>query len=51
MKIVRLLGKRHAGFTREEIARQTGITLNGEYSKMMKALVSSDFVTRYIPFG
>lgn len=51
MKIVRLLGKRHAGFTREEIARQTGITLNGEYSKMMKALASSDFVTRYILFG
>ena len=51
LKIVRLLGKRHAGITREEIARQTGITLNGEYSKMMKALVSSDFVTRYIPFG
>ena len=51
MKIVRLLGRRHAGFTREEIARQTGITLNGEFSKMLKALVGSDFVTRYIPFG
>lgn len=51
MKIVRLLGRRHGGYNREEIAAQTGIRANGELSKMLKALVSSDFVMRYTPFG
>ena len=51
MKIIRKLAQRHAGFTRNEIASQTGINPNGDFSKMLKALVASDFVSRYVPFG
>lgn len=51
MKIVRTLGKRHAGYTREEISKLTGIAPNGEFTKMLKALIGSDFVTKYVPFG
>lgn len=45
------MGTRHAGYTREEIASMTGICPNGEFTKMLKALVGSDFVTPYVPFG
>ena len=51
MKIIRFLGKRHAGYRRDEIARQTGINPNGDLTKMLKALIASDFVTRYVPWG
>ena len=51
MKIVRTLGNRHAGYTREEIAAKTGINPNGEFSKMLKALVGSDVLIQYVPFG
>ncbi len=51
MKIVRFLGTRHAGFTRQEIAERTGLSPNGDFTKMLKALQGSDFVVRYIPFG
>lgn len=51
MSIVRALGTRHAGYTREEIASMTGIRPNGEFTKMLKALVGSDFITPYVPFG
>ena len=51
MKIVRALGKRHAGYTREELASKTGINPNGDFTKMLMALVGSDFIDRYVPFG
>ena len=51
MKIIRFLTKRHAGFRRDEIARKTGINPNGDFTKMLKALIASDFVTRYVPWG
>ena len=51
MKIVRTLGHRHAGYTREEISTKTGINPNGDFSKMLTALVGSDFLIRYVPFG
>ena len=50
MKIIRLLSQRHSGYTREEIARLTGINPNGDFTKMLKALIGSDFVIRYVPF-
>lgn len=50
MNIIRMLGRRHAGYTRKEIAEKTGINPNGEFTKMLKALISSDFVLRYVPF-
>ncbi len=51
MKIIRVLGRRHAGYTRQEIAEKTGINPNGEFTKMLKALIGSDFVIKYVPFG
>jgi len=50
-KIVMLLGERHSGYTRKEIASKTGIEGSGNLSKMLKALVASDFVIKYVPFG
>ena len=51
IKVIRLLATRHAGFTRKEIAEKTGLCANGDLSKMMKALIGSDFVVKYTPFG
>ena len=35
----------------EEIAQKTGISIGGSLSNMLKALIASDFVLRYVPFG
>lgn len=51
MKIVRILGERHAGYTREEIASKAGINPNGDFTKMLKALIGSDFIERYVPWN
>lgn len=51
MRIVRLLATRHAGFTRKEITEKTGLKANGDLTKMLKALIGSDFVIKYVPFG
>lgn len=50
-KIVRLLATRHSGYTREEIADKTGLPLGGGLSDTLKALIESDFVIRYVPYG
>jgi len=48
--IVRLLAKRHAGYSRDEIAKLTGIPSGKELSKALKTLEASDFIIRYKPF-
>ena len=50
-KIVRLLATRHSGFTREEIATATGLPLGGGLTDTLAALVESDFIFRYVPYG
>ena len=50
-KIVRLLATRHAGFTREEISKGTGLPLGGGLSTTLAALAESDFITGYTPYG
>lgn len=50
-KIVRLLATRHSGFSREEIATATGIPFGGGLTDTLKALVESDFIMRYVPYG
>jgi len=47
--IVEVLFKRHAGWTRQEIIQKTGLNDNGEFSKLLKALVASDFAVSYLP--
>ena len=49
--IVRLLYARNAGFTRKEIAEKLKITDGGTLTKNLNALLASDFVVRYVPFG
>ena len=50
MKVVRLLGKRHSGFTRNEIAVATGLNPNGDFTKLLKSLENSDIIVKYSPF-
>ncbi len=51
MDIVRLLAKRHTGYTRDEIASKLGMTSGGSFTKMLEALAASDFIVSYHPFG
>lgn len=50
-KIVKLLSTRHAGYTMEDIASKTELSSGGNLSNSLKALMASDFVMRYVPFG
>ena len=49
--IVVFLSGRNAGYTREEISEHSGISNGGTLSSILSALVASDFVIRYVPFG
>ncbi|MBR5510446.1 MAG: ATP-binding protein [Lachnospiraceae bacterium] len=49
--IVQLLYTRNAGFTRKEIVEKLGITDGGRLSRNLNALISSDFIIKYVPFG
>ena len=48
-KIVSLLATRHYGFTRDEISAKCGISKGGGLSSMLKALIDSDFIAKYVP--
>ena len=50
-KIIRLLAKKHTGYTREEISAAAGIPLGGGLSDTLKGLEESDFIVRYNPYG
>ena len=49
--IVQLLHTRNAGYTRKEIAEKLKVTDGGRFSRNLSALIASDFVVKYIPFG
>ncbi len=49
--IVRLLYKRNAGFTRKEIVQHLNISDGGKLSRDLNALITSDFVIKYVPFS
>jgi len=51
MRIVNFLGTRHAGFTRSEISEKLNINSSGALSKTLGALIASDFIECYVPFG
>lgn len=48
--IVRLLAKRHTGYSRDEISKLTGIPSGKDLSKALRTLEASDFIIRYKPF-
>lgn len=49
--IVELLYTRNSGFTRKEITEYLKITDGGTLSKNLNALLASDFIVKYVPFG
>lgn len=49
--IVSALGTRNAGLSRKELVEKLRVMDGGHLSKHLKALVSSDFVMEYVPFG
>ena len=50
-RIVELLYKRKIGYSREEIIEKLSCSDNGDLSKTLNALLASDFVATYSPFG
>ena len=51
MRIVRFLATKRKGYTRENIAKGTQLSCNGDLSKWLKALTAGDFIVAYVPFG
>ena len=49
--IIELLYRRSAGFTRREILSALGIADGGNFSRNLNALIASDFIIKYVPFG
>ena len=49
--IVKLLGTRSKGYTRKEIIDKTGNSDGGSLTKSLEALIASDFIIKYVPFG
>lgn len=49
--IVVFLSRRNAGYTRTEIAEHLGISNGGTLSSVLSALIASDFIVSYVPFG
>ena len=49
--IVELLYTRSAGFTRKEMTERLGIGDGGGLTRSLNALIASDFVVKYVPFG
>ena len=50
-RIVEFLATRNAGYTRKEVAKGLGVADGGTLTQNLNALIASDFVVRYIPFG
>tara|TARA_R110002050_G_scaffold263065_1_gene403463 strand:- start:21147 stop:22565 length:1419 start_codon:yes stop_codon:yes gene_type:complete len=49
--IVKVLAKKLIGLTRKEIIDQSKISAGGLYNRTMEDLITSGFVTEYVPFG
>lgn len=51
LQIIRTLGKKKAGMTREELIAASGIPNTGDLTKKLTELESCDFIRRYNAFG
>ncbi len=49
--IVRMLYNRNSGYTRREIIEKLNIPDGGGLSRNLNALIASDFIMKYVPFG
>lgn len=50
-RIVSVLASKSMGFTRKEISALSGYSEGGTLTNALNALLASDFVLRYVPFG
>lgn len=50
-QIVRILSGRNRGYTRSELLDRLRMKDGEVFSKCLKALISSDFILKYVPFG
>ena len=50
-KLVETISRRNMGYTRKEIVKTPGFSEGTRLTDALRALVSSDFVIRYVPFG
>ena len=51
ISIIKFLSTRNAGYTRSEVASKIGCSSGGTFSLALNALVESDFIIKYVPFG
>ncbi len=49
--LIKVIGNKRIGCTRKQIVEELGIDSNGMLTSALNALVSSDFIERYVPFG
>ncbi len=49
-RIVRFLSTRNYGYTRAEISEGTGISSGGWLSEILRSLLASDMIVKYVPF-
>ncbi len=49
--IVTFLSTKNSGYTRAEIVKELGLTDGVNVSKSLSALIASDFIIKYVPFG
>lgn len=51
ISMIKAIGSKHYGCTRQELSKMTGIHTGGSLSNALSALMASDFIIKYIPFG
>ena len=49
--IIRFLSTKSTGYTRQEILKVDNVTDGGTLTQSLKALLASDFIIKYVPFG
>lgn len=50
-RIVEFLYTRNSGYTRKEMVEQLGVSEGGNLTSSLNALITSDFIIKYVPFG
>ena len=51
MSIIHAISSVNYGCTRSEIAEKAGFSIGGTLTNALSALIASDFIIRYVPFG
>lgn len=51
MSLIRVLGTKHYGWSRTQLANALKISTGGYLSDALSSLIASDFIIEYVPFG